>query len=346
MIKNKKILGLNINEILLDENLLSNDQTLNSFFFDCQCAIFIVDITSQDSLSLVKQLISRIIINLNCPYLKKLLIINKIDLEEKRKVPKIEIYEYISQLCTELEFLETSIKVKKNLEELWEKVYNYVNMTKIEIPINLLEEKIETIDDGIGEGNLVKEGSINIILIGDSGVGKTNLFQRYFQNKFEEMFISTIGIDRQTKIIKYKNKLYRVNVNDTAGQERFRSLPIKYYQNADGALLLYDISKIESFENVKTWMEDLKKNQRSSKQTIYLIGNKIDLSERMVTQEEAKEMAQSLGIKYYEMSCKINMNIYEIISRLIIDCLNNLIENGDNGFRINKKKSKSKNGCC
>ena len=219
-------------------------------------------------------------------------------------------------------------------------------MTKIEIPINLLEEKIETIDDGIGEGNLVKEGSINIILIGDSGVGKTNLFQRYFQNKFEEMFISTIGIDRQTKIIKYKNKLYRVNVNDTAGQERFRSLPIRYYQNADGALLLYDISKIESFENVKTWMEDLKKNQRTSKQTIYLIGNKIDLSERMVTQEEAKEMAQSLGIKYYEMSCKINMNIYEIISRLIIDCLNNLIENGDNGFRIKKKKNKSKNGCC
>ena len=326
----------------MEEQLFMDDQNLNSYFFDCQCALIILDITTEDSFILVKQLINTIIINLNCSYLKKILIINKIDLEDERKVSNCEINDYINEFITELEDFEISLKTKNGIEKIWDKVNEYVNKTYHRIPINLLSEKHDiTLDT---DDFFKTEGSINIILIGDSGVGKSNLFSRYFHNKFEDNFISTIGMDRQTKLIKYKNKNYRLNISDTAGQERFRSLPIKYYQNADGALLLFDITDKDSFQNINLWIEDLTKNSRSLKQTIYLIGNKIDLPNRNISQEDAKELAEKLNLQYYEMSCKLNMNIYEIISRLFIDCLNNL--NEANGFQINKKKKQAKKGCC
>ena len=326
----------------MEEQLFMDDQNLNSYFFDCQCALIILDITTEDSFILVKQLINTIIINLNCSYLKKILIINKIDLEDERKVSNCEINDYINEFMTELEDFEISLKTKNGIEKIWDKVNEYVNKTYHRIPINLLSEKHDiTLDT---DDFFKTEGSINIILIGDSGVGKSNLFSRYFHNKFEDNFISTIGMDRQTKLIKYKNKNYRLNISDTAGQERFRSLPIKYYQNADGALLLFDITDKDSFQNINLWIEDLTKNSRSLKQTIYLIGNKIDLPNRNISQEDAKELAEKLNLQYYEMSCKLNMNIYEIISRLFIDCLNNL--NEANGFQINKKKKQAKKGCC
>ena len=266
------------------------------------------------------------------------------DLAEKRKVSNFELVDYINELGTEFDNFEISVKKKLNLDQLWESVYESVN-TSHKIPINLLTEKIDFFVDPVN--NVIKaEGSINIILIGDSGVGKTNLFSRYFQNKFEENFITTIGLDKQTKLIKYKNKLYKVNISDTAGQERFRSLPIKYYKNADGALLLFDVADNESFQNVELWMQDIKNNSRSTKQALYLIGNKIDLPNRVVSQDEAKELAEKLKLPYYEMSCKLNINIYEIISRLIVECLKDIIEI-ENGFKINKKKKKSKkNGFC
>ena len=261
------------------------------------------------------------------------------------KISQNELSDYINELGNDFENLEISLKTQNNLELLWEKVYNYVNKTSNEIPINLIEERIEIIERGTS--NYIKtEGSIHIILIGDSGVGKTNLFSRYFQNKFVDQFISTIGMDRQTKIIKYKNKIYNIHISDTAGQERFRSIPIRYYQNADGVLLLYDINDINSFENIKVWMKDLEINKTKSKQIIYLIGNKIDLPERNITQDEGSQMAKSFGLPYYEMSCKINMNINEIISRLIVDCFNNLIDNENNGFKVKNKKSKKNKKCC
>ena len=89
-------------------------------------------------------------------------------------------------------------------------------------------------------------------------------------------------------------------------------------------------------------MSDLNNNSSMGlKQTIYLVGNKIDLPDREVTQEDAKDLAESLNLEYYEISAKANINIYEIISRLIIHCLNNVMES-ENGFKVNKKKEKEK----
>ena len=285
--------------------------------------------------------------NLNCQYLNKLLVVNKIDLENDWKISKTELENYVTEFNSDFDYLVISLKNKLNLEKLWDKVYECVNGNTCNIPNNLLTEKIETFSENI-DSIFNAERSINIILIGDTGVGKTNVFLRYFKNKFESNFISTIGLERQTKLIQYNNKCYRVNVNDTAGQERFRSLPLTYYQNADGALLLYDITDKDSFENVRKWMDDLNNNSRMGcKQTIFLIGNKIDLPDRAVTQEDAKDLAESLGLEYYEMSAKANINIHEIISRLFIKCLNNLVES-EEGFKIKKKKKKKneKKKCC
>ena len=147
-------------------------------------------------------------------------------------------------------------------------------------------------------------------------------------------------MDKQMKLVKYKNKLYRISISDTAGQERFRALPLKYYQNADGTLLLFDITNQDSFDNINSWMQDLQKNGRGKSHKIYLIGNKIDLPDRKINQDQGHTLAESLGLKYYEMSCKENININEVVSRLVVECINNLITETENGFQLNKKKSK------
>ena len=287
---------------------------------------------------MVKQLLTVIIAKYNPHYLHKLLVINKIDLDEERKISKLELDDYITENSSELESFEISLEKKENLPQLWEKVNACVNKNLVKLPINLFVEKMSISDD---TKTLIKaEGTINIILVGDSGTGKSNLFSRYFLNEFKVDFISTIGMDKQMKLVKYKNKLYRISISDTAGQERFRALPLKYYQNADGTLLLFDITNQDSFDNINSWMQDLQKNGRGKSHKIYLIGNKIDLPDRKINQDQGYTLAESLGLKYYEMSCKENINVNEVVSRLVVECINNLITETENGFQLNKKKSK------
>ena len=171
---------------------------------------------------------------------------------------------------------------------------------------------------------------------------------RYFRDTFSDTFLTTVGIDKETRIIKIKDKPYRITLWDTAGQERFRSLPIKYYQNADGVLLFFDVSDKRSFENVDVWFEDAKKNIKNNSRTnIFLIGNKIDLK-RVVTKEEAIKKANECGMKYFEVSCKINMNVTEVMSNLIYNCYE-YIENIGGGEKLDRRKTKKRKGgggCC
>ena len=201
------------------------------------------------------------------------------------------------------------------------------------------------------------QASLSFILIGDSTVGKTCFLNRYFKNQFTETFLSTIGIDKEMKHVKVGNENYKLTVWDTAGQERFRCLPKKYYQNADGVLLLFDVTSEETFTSVSNWMKDVKDNSNKtitndannqSDISLYLIGNKIDKPDRVITREKAEEMARSLGMKYFEVSCKINMNIPEVMARMIMEChmKTNKI---DNVFKLQPaKKEEKRTGkkCC
>ena len=193
------------------------------------------------------------------------------------------------------------------------------------------------------------QGAMSFILIGDSTVGKTCFLNRYFKNQFTETFLSTIGIDKEMKHVKVGNDSYKLTVWDTAGQERFRCLPKKYYQNADGVLLLFDVTLEETFQSVSNWMKDVKENaNKESDISLYLIGNKIDKPDRVISREKAEEMAKSLGMKYFEVSCKINMNIPEVMARMIMEC-HMKAAHVDNCFKLAPAKSGDavrKKGCC
>ena len=346
-LEQSKSLELNIYEVRIDEEFLKNASLIDTFLYECQCAIFLVDITNQDSFKLIKDLIG-VIKSEHFPYLKKILVQNKLDLESTRQVTSFEIKEYLDN-NTSLDNQEIDLKNGQNLKELIKKINSAVNESKNELPTNIVSEAL---DKKLGLMN--GQGALSFILIGDSTVGKTCFLTRYFKNQFNETFLSTIGIDKEIKHVKVGNDSYKMTLWDTAGQERFKCLPKKYYQNADGVLLLFDVTNEETFNNVSNWMKDVKENSnkdgKESDIALYLIGNKIDKPDRVIQRETAETQAKSLGMKYLEVSCKINMNIPEVMARMIMEC-HMRANHIEDPFKIKLSTNKAggekqKGGCC
>ena len=347
-----KSLDLNIYEIRIDQPFIENKSTIETFLYECQCALLLVDITNKDSFQLIKELLKAINVS-KFPYLKLILVLNKLDLESTRQVTSYEVNEYL-EINKNLDNQEISLKSGDNLKELLKKINAAVNETKNQLPINIVSEALDK------KINLINgQGALSFILIGDSTVGKTCFLTRYFKNQFNETFLSTIGIDKEIKHIKVGNDCYKITLWDTAGQDRFRCLPKKYYQNADGVLLLFDVTNEETFNNVSKWMKDVKDNSnkninseagQDSEIALYLIGNKIDLPGRAITKEQAETQAKSLGMKYFEVSCKINMNIPEVMARMIMEChmrANHIADPFKIKLSTNKAGGeKQKGGCC
>ena len=337
---------MNVYEIRIDDNFVTNNELIESFLYECQCALFLVDITNSDSFNLIKQLINNIDMK-KFPYLKAILVPNKLDLESTRQVSSFELKEYGDSNNQTIDTQEISVKNGENITVLINKINQAVNESKNELPSNIVSEALDKKPNNL----MTNQAAISFILIGDSTVGKTCFFNRYFKNQFTETFLSTIGIDKEVKHVKIGNELYKFTGWDTAGQERFRCLPKKYYQNADSVLLLFDVTNEESFADVSKWMNDVKENSnKESDLTLYLIGNKIDKPDRVISREKAEEMAKSLGMKYFEVSCKINMNIPEVMAKLIMDC-HMKVNKIDNCFKLKKKKKggndkNGKKGCC
>jgi small GTP-binding protein len=156
-----------------------------------------------------------------------------------------------------------------------------------------------------------------LLLLGDSGVGKTNFMIRYVDNEFQESFISTIGIDNKIKNIRKNNENIRVKVWDTAGQERFRVICKNYYKKSDGILIIYDVTCKETFRNIPGWMEQIHDGCPENAKII-LIANKIDLKDkRVVNTEDGEELAKKFKCQYIECSAKNDINIKESFQNLI-----------------------------
>ena len=170
-----------------------------------------------------------------------------------------------------------------------------------------------------------------VILVGDSGVGKTCLLSMYVKG-FCEQTIPTIAVEFCTEEIElYDGTKIKVQLWDTTGQERFKSLAMTYYRKAFGILLLFDVTKKTSFMACKNYLEEVRNNS-DKKCVIYLVGNKIDLeNEREVTNEEAINFAKAENIKYIETSAVKNMKVNESFTSL----LNNI-------YQIKKENDKSK----
>ena len=165
------------------------------------------------------------------------------------------------------------------------------------------------------------------IIIGDSAVGKSNILLRYIHDKFNEEFQSTIGVEFGAKNLKIEDKIYRIQIWDTAGQENFRSITRAYYKNSVCAFVVYDITNKNSFQNIKSWIEDCKK-QSPKTVLLILVGNKADLEDkRQVTYEEGSIFAEKNGMLFFETSAKNGKNIEEIFIKSSYEIAKK-IENG------------------
>ncbi|KAI7741762.1 hypothetical protein M8C21_000606 [Ambrosia artemisiifolia] len=169
-----------------------------------------------------------------------------------------------------------------------------------------------------------------LVLIGDSGVGKSNLLSRFTRNEFSLESKSTIGVEFATRSIRVDEKVVKAQIWDTAGQERYRAITSAYYRGAVGALLVYDVTRHVTFENVERWLKELRDHTDSSI-VMMLVGNKSDLRHlRAVTSEDAKTFAEKENMYFMETSALESSNvenaftevltqIHQVVSRKALD---------------------------
>ena len=333
-------LDINLYITNVDNTELISDN-LDTLLSNSECAIFMIDITSANSFSQLSELIPKIYekmkANLQYGDVPMFFISNKVDLEMKREVSGFDIKELIDHYESMSNY-EISLNLEKNasdetINEFIIKLYNTIseqekkytfkhdslNLVRICEPMKLVKES-----------KLMKnvENTLNLLLLGSQAVGKTSFAQKLFSNQFKEETLSTLGIDIESTVAELYGALVKIELWDTVGQERLRSLPQKYYSKGDGFFLLYDVNDKKSFEDVVGWIKDIRKarggtneqdlEKKLDDEVLVLIGNKIDkIGKREVTREEAIELANKYNVKYYETSCKQGINLYEILCDII-----------------------------
>ena len=192
-----------------------------------------------------------------------------------------------------------------------------------------------------------KEFLSKILVIGDGAVGKSCIIRRYVDNEFESTHLQTVGLDFKLKNIQLDDgNSLKAQIWDTAGQERFHSITRNYFKNAHGIILIYDVTLIESFHNVKNWIKQIKK-EASDKVSIILVGNKIDMeNERVVSNEEGEKIADEYGLKFFECSAKTGVNIEQIFKEVAKKILENFSNVEEKDTTKLKNKKNQKKGCC
>ena len=160
--------------------------------------------------------------------------------------------------------------------------------------------------------------SLKVIVVGDSGVGKTCLLVRYIRNLFDEESQPTLGVEFMTKIVTTEKHKIQLQLWDTAGQELFRSVTRGYYRGSAGAFLVFDITNRDTFDNIGRWLQDIKDVARSDVVTL-LIGNKSDKADqRQVSTEEAQDFAKKNSMQYFETSAKTGSNLKIFQNQLML----------------------------
>ena len=185
---------------------------------------------------------------------------------------------------------------------------------------------------------------LKFVIIGDSGVGKSNILLRYIYNSFSDEFKTTVGVEFGAKNIEINKKVYRIQIWDTAGQENFRSIARAYYKNSVCACVVYDISSHSSFEDIQVWIDDCTK-QTAKSVLLFLIGNKNDLNDkREVSYEEGEAYAKAHKMLFLEASAKTGHNINAIFERSVKQIAKNIannvydLDNDSCGIRIGINK--------
>ena len=198
-----------------------------------------------------------------------------------------------------------------------------------------------------------------IVLIGDSSVGKTNILSKYISDEYDPDTQATIGVELSTKNYTFDNNEVKVQIWDTAGQEKYRSITSSYYKGAHGCLLVYDITRKATFENIDKWLAEIKLSSNNEINMV-LIGNKCDLEDkREVSIEEAQNKAKLLNMAFMETSALNGTNVEKAFNELVNNVYQNnkqifhqdvniRIDDKDKGVEISQEKNKeqkSEDGC-
>lgn len=188
-----------------------------------------------------------------------------------------------------------------------------------------------------------------VLLIGDSSVGKTSLLFRYVDDTFNPEFQTTIGVDFKISTLHVNGKTIKLQLWDTAGQDRFKTIVASYYRGAHGIILTFDLTNSTSFQNITRWHEE-SQNYLQKNVPKLLIGNKADLvNERKVRTEDAKELAERLGVEYIETSAKNAQNVKNSFESLTRNILNSVAVTPSGSAAKNTKLNQSRpleTGCC
>ena len=358
------------------DNLDFIKDNLDTILTNSECIIFMIDISSLESFTSISEIMPLVHTHMkqyieygDIPFF---FISNKIDLEQEREVSGFEIKELIDHY-TNINNFEISLKIEKdtidnNINEFILKLcntisdtdkkysfsYDSLNLVKIREPMNVPHES-----------DLIKQSdnTLNFLILGSQYVGKTSFAQRLFNNEFLENTLTTLGIDVVRTIAELYGNLVKIELWDTAGEERLRSIPKKYYSKGDGFFLLFDVTDRKTFDEISGWIKDIRKTrgynadenfeQKSSDEVMILIGNKIDKKDkRKVTKEEAINLAKKYNVEYYEISCKEGINIYEVFCNAIFGASSNNRRQSTN-FVIQRRRTRvlsliqpKKKKCC
>ncbi|ODQ63564.1 ras-domain-containing protein [Nadsonia fulvescens var. elongata DSM 6958] len=194
---------------------------------------------------------------------------------------------------------------------------------------------------------------VKMLLIGDSGVGKSCLLLRFYDDNFTPSFITTIGIDFKVKKLNIDDIPVKLQIWDTAGQERFKTVTTSYYRGAMAILLVYDVCDEKSFENVKQWYQYIE-DYANEDVEVTLVANKVDMSDkRVISTEKGQAMARDLNVPYIETSSKASINVEEaftsIVKRFVDKQKDKNVDNNGGSNGINIEQGGSANGsskCC
>ncbi|CAN4102265.1 unnamed protein product [Withania somnifera] len=200
-----------------------------------------------------------------------------------------------------------------------------------------------------------------IVLIGDSGVGKSNILSRFTRNEFCLESKSTIGVEFATRTLQVEGKTVKAQIWDTAGQERYRAITSAYYRGAVGALLVYDITKRQTFDNVQRWLRELR-DHADSNIVLMMAGNKSDLNHlRAVSEQDGQNLAETEGLSFLETSALESVNvdkafqtilteIYHIMSKKALAALeaaaSTKLPGQGTTINVNDTSENVKRGCC
>ena len=353
---------------IYETNLYSYDiikNNLDILLFKTECIIIMWDSSDNETFKNIPNFVSSIesfIKQNNNNEIPIYVVQNKIDINKDKNIIKDEdfknSFENFKKEHPYIIFKEISLFDKDTVNALIGDIDKRINCLEKNIikdekendNINKIRFKYLLSDLNI-ENNYKIINSISCTLLGNSTVGKTTFINYLLEKKIMDT-LPTIGVAKTNFLAKINNEIIYFKLTDTAGQERYNSLPATHYKNSDGILLFFDLTNKDSFNKIHDWIKNIinANGEVNKNYELFLIGNKIDqIDKRTILKKEAKDMAEHYKIKYFELSCLKGINVYEIFNEIALMAYKKYRENNkqDNkSITIKKKKSIKKKGKC